>query len=60
MADERHSALETLRRIRSERYPELSESLLAAIYEIEIAAQYQVDRAPVIAQIRDLMLPREE
>lgn len=60
MADERSTAIETLREIRSERYPELSDTLLASVFEIEIAAQFHADRAPVIAQLRDLILPREE
>jgi hypothetical protein len=59
VTDERRTALETLRRIRDEQYPQISDTLLASVFDIELEAQFQSDRAPAIARLRDLILPDE-
>jgi hypothetical protein len=48
-------ALEVLEEIRKDEYPDLSAALLAAVFALETDTQFDVDRAPVIAKLRDLI-----
>jgi|SoimicmetaTmtHPA_FD_contig_31_2971889_length_1105_multi_3_in_0_out_0_2 hypothetical protein len=49
-------ALDALRAVRVEKFPEIPEELLVRVFELERAAQFESDRRPTEAKLRDLIL----
>ncbi len=50
------SALDALLAVRAEKFPHLPEELLVRVFELEQAAQYESDRRPTEAALRDLIM----
>lgn len=49
-------ALEVLNEIRARDFADISEDLLQKMFAIETAAQFESDRGPVAAKLRDLIV----
>jgi hypothetical protein len=52
--------LDTLEALRAEHYPDVPAELLAEVFEIEVEAQFETERGPVQARVRDLIIPSED
>lgn len=50
------SALDALRAVRAEKFPDVPEELLVRVFELEQAAQFESDRRPTEAKLRDLIM----
>lgn len=50
------SALETLKKIRDEKFPGMSDDVVEKVFDAETEAQFETDRKPTIALLRDLIL----
>jgi hypothetical protein len=50
------SALDALRVVRAEKFPDVPEELLVRVFELEQAAQFESDRRPTEAKLRDLIM----
>lgn len=50
------SALDALMEIRNSKYPELPEEVVRGMFEIEQAAQFEGERKPTVAKLRDLIM----
>jgi len=53
-------ALEVLERVRSEYYPQVDAKLLRLVFELEHEDQFEDDRGPVCAALRDLITASAE
>lgn len=50
------SALDALRAVRAEKFSHVPEELLVRVFEIEQAAQFESERGPTEAKLRDLIM----
>jgi hypothetical protein len=53
-------ALEVLNEIRVQDFAGISEDLLEEMFEIETAAQFESDRGPTVAKLRDLITGEDQ
>lgn len=60
MNDMAHAgADETLRRIRTEKFDHIPVELLESVFQMETETQFEADRKPTVARLRDLVLGAE-
>ena len=59
MSEGGKGALEVLEEIRAGGYPEVPAQLLVQVFEIETETQFDADRGPVVAKLRDLIMEPE-
>ena len=52
--------LDTLEALRAEHYPDVPAELLAEVFKIEVEAQFESERGPVQARVRDVIVSTEE
>jgi hypothetical protein len=52
--------LDTLEALRAEHYPDVPAGLLAEVFRIEVEAQFETERGPVQARVRDLIASDED
>lgn len=50
------SALGALLAVRAEKFPDVPEDVLIRVFELESAAQFESDRRPTEAKLRDLIM----
>jgi hypothetical protein len=50
------SALDALMEIRDSKFPELPEEIVRGMFGIEQAAQFEGERKPTVAKLRDLIM----
>lgn len=53
-------ALEALRAVRAEKFEDVPVEVLEQVYGIEQSAQFESDRRPTIAKLRDLIVNRDD
>ena len=53
-------ALDALREVRADKFPDVPEDLLIGIFELEQAEQFESERGPIEAKLRDLIMGWEE
>jgi hypothetical protein len=56
----RSDALDALNEIRARDFPEIPEETVRAMFELEDAAQFESDRGPTVAKLRDLIAGEDE
>ncbi len=53
------NALDVLNEIRAQEFSEIPEELLTEMFEIETRAQFESERGPTVAKLRDLITGKD-